>query len=152
MVKRSFILVFFVIMMILSAAFSVSGQDIDVSSMDNEELSVLLQQILSRLEQTGSAGAEASETDPSAAPAASSAAPERPKFSIWKNKKLIVEAMPGYMFVQKTTEEPDTTSGPNKPGETKKKDNTGDHYTGEPCGSGGATWWYTGSFWECGYG
>lgn len=144
MIKRSFLPVFLLFLITLTAVISAYGQDIDVSSMDNEQLTVLLQEILSKLDQKGS---EKSETAVQTGVSEDPAETAMPKFSIWKNKKLIMEALPSYMFVQKATEEPDTTNDPGK-----KKDNTDNHYNGEPCTSDGGTWYYYNGEWNCGYG
>ena len=60
------------------------------------------------------------------------------KHTIWQNKKLIVDALPGYMFVSKDIDETE-----------EPRNNTHDHYEGESCNSTGATWGYLRGEWIC---
>ncbi len=126
--KRYRVLLILLILTVFTVSvLSVSAQDIDIDSMSNEQLMVLLQSIMQKLDQTE----ETDETDeltpaPVSAPESTpqpelnedTLGPEspagtmmpvsepkaEPDISIWKNKKLTVEALPGYMFVQPTKE------------------------------------------------
>lgn len=141
MKKPTFLI--FLVLITMAAVSAVSAQNIDVSSMDNAQLTALLQQILTRLQQEG---------EPTAAPTAP-AEPQTPKFSVWLNKKLMIEALPSYMFVPKTTEEPEPPSGPKDPGKPKEdKYDPTIHTNGEPCTSDGAHWYFLGGEWRCMYG
>ena len=102
------VLILFTVMILLTGSVaSVSAQQIDVENMDNAQLITLLQSIMKKLEQ----GEEpAAETDPAEAPAAAATTPmpmtekgaELPEFMIYENKKMNVEALPAYMFIQPT--------------------------------------------------
>ena len=150
MKRRCLILFLGMILLIMSAVAVVSAQDIDVSSMDNAQLTALLQQILDKLQQE--------ETPEEASPAeipSSPAEPQARKFTVWMNKKLMIEALPGYMFDRRVTEEPETEPGPSDPGKKKKDDSKydpGAHTNGEPCTSDGAHWYFLGGEWRCMYG
>ena len=176
---KSFILIIIMVLFTMANFFiPVFGQDIDVYSMDNTELTTLLLQIMQRLDQSGEA-AETPEPMPTATltpvpvptdtpqPELSDdraelealliaimqkleqseetgTASEKPAGtivpvndpgeesvnSIWENKKLIIERLPSYMFIQPTKEvkpeKPDSggikdgggTPGGGKPGNT----------------------------------
>lgn len=99
------VLVSFVILVGTSAA-----QDVDVDAMSNEELMVLLQSIMNKLEQN--MAAEAGENDPAAADASAKSSgtvsspaqetePESESFAVYENKKLMIERLPDYFFIQK---------------------------------------------------
>ena len=117
--KRIFLIVFIALTMLAGVAASVSGQNIDVDNMDNEQLTTLLMQILDKLQQEEE---PAPETDPeiqetpapktAPIPAADPEAIEEViQITIYKNKKLMVEALPGYMFIQPTREPKPEISG-----------------------------------------
>ena len=107
--KRISILLFMSTVMFMLSFICVSAQQIDVDHMNNEQLTTLLLQILDKLqlEETQAADtaseAKSSETPvPTAAPApVIETEPETMTFSVYGNKKLTVEALPGYMFIQK---------------------------------------------------
>ena len=92
--------------------------------MNNEQLLQLLQQIIDRLgsEESGeekTPGPESESVIPIASPT-----PGPGRFSIYKNKKLIIEALPGYMFIQPEND-PDTANQktPGKPSGGKRRRN-----------------------------
>ena len=147
MKRRGLILLIGMILMIMVAASAVSAQDIDISSMDNTQLAALLQQILNKLQQEEDPGTVVPDETP-----ALTAEQQKPKHSIWDNKKLMIEALPSYMFVPKVTEEPET--GPQDPGKPKKENKYDPtiHTNGEPCTSDGAHWYFLGGEWRCMYG
>ena len=99
------VLVSFVILVGTSAA-----QDIDVDAMSNEDLMVLLQSIMNKLEQN--MAAEAGEKDPASADASGKSSgnvsspaqetePESESFAVYENKKLVIERLPDYLFIKK---------------------------------------------------
>ena len=110
-----------VLVVLVFTIASVSAQeDIDVDSMDNEQLTTLLLQILNKLQQEE---APAVETDPESVKPASEEATAVPaadpetieeifQITIYDNKKLIVEALPEYMFIQKPVGGSDGSSEP----------------------------------------
>ena len=109
MMKRSFILLIVVFsMMFVQATAPVSAQEPDVGSMTNEELLLLLQSIMQKLEQDETASPE-----PTPGPVAVQE-PEVRLFRIYDNKKLIVEALPEYMFIQPTEAPKPEKKAPNK--------------------------------------
>jgi hypothetical protein len=68
--------------------------------------------------------------------------------SIWENKKLIIEALPGYMFIQPTEDEPENSDV--TPSEDKPK-----HYNNEPdIDEYGVDchWYFVHGEWLCMYG
>ena len=139
MKKRSL----FLLMVVLSAMFavsvsSVSAQDTDIDSMTNEQLLLLMQSILQKLEQ-GETSVPTDETAPSEAAAGPLAVNETETglFEIYENKKLIVEALPSYMFIQ-PTQAPKPEKGPNKPdnGGSNNNDDTGFCPPRTPCKPG----------------
>ena len=83
-------------------AGAAGAQDVDVSTMSNEELMVLLQSIMERLSED-STGAEAVTTVSADDTPAQVTEEEAETFSVYTNKKLIVEALPGYYFIRKPT-------------------------------------------------
>ena len=88
-------------MFIVSFA-SVSAQDIDVDNLDNEELLALVQAIMQKLENEGSAELTAEEPEqPAVTDFGEESGPDPVGFEIYKNKKIMVEALPAYMFIQK---------------------------------------------------
>ena len=78
------------------------AQDIDIENMDDAELLALLQTIMQKLEQGGSAE-PAAEGPASASSAIPEAKPDLSGFEIYENKKLTIEKLPDYMFIQKPT-------------------------------------------------
>ena len=137
MPKRSFILILIVLsVMFTLSACPVSAQDTDIDSMTDEQLMLLLQTIMQKLEQ-GEPDAEAAEnggSEPAAGPVAdreTETVPESRLFRVYENKKLIVEALPEYMFIR-PTEVPRPEKKDEKPakeGPGKKEDSGGP----EPC-------------------
>ncbi|MBQ6508158.1 MAG: hypothetical protein IJI07_01670 [Flexilinea sp.] len=117
---RSFLIIFTVLLLLTASVASVFAQDIDLENMDNAQLTELLQQIMQKLEQKD---LSADETDQETSPVGSVAAvpaadpeptPEAVVFSIYENKKLMIEKLPEYMFIQPTQ--------PPKPEKPEKKD------------------------------
>ena len=114
--KRLSILLFTITVVLMIIYVPISAQEIDVDSMNNEQLTTLLLQILNKLQQEEEPEAVTPET-PAAATAVSAADPEAieevVQITIYENKKLTVEALPGYMFIQPTKEpkpEPESES------------------------------------------
>lgn len=144
--KGKISLIIFAVLAVLTVFISTaSAQEIDVDSMDNEQLMNLVLQILQKLEQSEE---DAEIPDPISTPtpvpteipepelsddraelealltaimqklqleepdvvsekyagvSVSAGEPEvKAENSIWENKKLIIEALPGYMFIQPT--------------------------------------------------
>ena len=103
-------LIFFLIMVLASLAVfagSVYAQDIDIDNMDNEQLLILLQQIMDKLNQqetTEPTEEPAAPTEepavPTAVPTPEAADPRTKTFKIYENKKLIIGRMPDSYFVQ----------------------------------------------------
>ena len=124
--RRFFLVLSAVLAMFAFLFVSASAQDIDIEGMDNEQLTALLMQILTKLQQEEEPEAEISETPaPTAAPVRAAdpeAIEEVIQITIYENKKLIVEALPGYMFIQ-PTQEPIPDSNGSQP----------EHYPGEIC-------------------
>ena len=107
--KRVFLIISCVFMVLISSIASVSAQEIDVESMDNAQLTNLLLQILNNLQQEDDTEAE---TQAVPVPAADPEVIEEViHITIYENKKLTVEALPGYMFIQ-PTKEPGPKPGP----------------------------------------
>ena len=115
-------ILFMVLVMLVFTIASVSAQEeINVDSMDNEQLTTLLLQILNKLQQEEDPAAE---TDPetvkpeipaeaTAVPAAATETIEEVfQITIYDNKKLIIEALPEYMFIQPTKESKPEKTGP----------------------------------------
>lgn len=124
--------VLFILLFIISvtAVFAGTGfaQDIDIENMDNEQLLILLQSIVQKLEQ------EETEAEPTAEPesggsvivivgdpadntGSDDAEEDLPKFQIYENKKLIISRMPDSYFV---------------PADNGDGDGTDDGDTGDP--------------------
>lgn len=103
--KRYFFLILIAVLSLLFIiAASVSAQDIDVNNMDNAELMALLQAILQKLETDDPQVITAEEPVPAAVPGTPAEPDTDPvSFEIYENKKLTVEALPAYMFIQKPT-------------------------------------------------
>ena len=114
--KNTAILLF--LLLLISMTFSaVSAQDIDINSMDSAQLTALLQQILIKLQQ---------EEDPAAVlPVNIPFAPEEPQkpaITVWLNKKLMIEALPDYMFIQKAPDKDDESNGSSTSGGSSIKE------------------------------
>ncbi len=101
-------------------------------SDDKAELEALMMAIMQKLQQEETQASDNVPTDvPLTDPVPTATMipvlePEPMGFSIYENKKLIIEGLPSYMFIQPTKEEP--THG-DKTDET----NVTEHYYGEPC-------------------
>ena len=89
-----------------------SAQDVDVDSMSNEELMVLLQSIMQKLEQEMATETEGKDPEtvissvPTSSPAGTAEQEpdqETETFSVYTNKKLVYDSLPDYMFVRKPT-------------------------------------------------
>lgn len=139
MKKRIFALILTVFSSLLILSVSTAfALDADIDSMSNEELILLLQSILQKLEGEGTA-----ETESAAGPLTANdeaTAAESRLFQVYKNKKLITEALPSYMFIrpEKKDERPETTDSgdPGTPGETDTPGQTEDPGGPEPCREG----------------
>ena len=108
-----FILLFFLVIFTLLAA--VSAQDVDIDSMDREQLLMLIQLIQSKLlndEPADVPDAEATPEPKGPVIPAATPTPELKIFSIYENKKLMIEALPEYMFIPKDSGDPDEDKGP----------------------------------------
>ena len=110
MKKKSIIIIFILAITLLTVLpGSISAQDIDVESMDNAQLLRLLQVIMQQLEE-----GETEETDEplpagTAVPVISVARFSDGKlFTIYENKKLIIERIPDDLFIQKNDGNGDT--------------------------------------------
>ena len=120
MKKSAFLILFSVLVMLFFSIISVSAQEINVDNLDNEQLTTLLLQILDKLRQEEEPEAETQVTPaPTAAPvraAESETIEEVIQITIYDNKKLIIEALPGYMFIQPTQEPiPEISVGDEEP-------------------------------------
>ncbi len=80
-------------------------------SDDKAELEALMLAIMQKLQQEE--GTETAPKTPAGTMVPVSEAEDEPENSIWENKKLIIEGLPGYMFIQPTKEPKSekTTSG-----------------------------------------
>ena len=116
--KSRFLILFTVLAMLSFIIASVSAQEIDVDSMDNEQLTALLMQILDKLQQQEGPEKEVQVTPKPAVTEVPSAEPERIEealqITVYDNKKLIVESLPAYMFIQPT--QPPKPDSPSKTG------------------------------------
>ena len=122
MIKSKVLNCLLLLMTLLLSICSASAQSPDLSGMSREELEALQQEILDRLptETPTSVPTEAptSTPFPTAVPteiptATPTAMPGSRTFNIYENKKLIVEALPGYMFINKPPEEGGDDGGNN---------------------------------------
>ena len=109
--KGKISLIIFAVLAVLTVfIFSASAQQIDVDSMDNEQLTTLLLQILDKLQQEETPAADTAfeaKSSETPAPTATLAPvietePETMSFSVYENKKLTAEALPAYMFIRPT--------------------------------------------------
>lgn len=119
MLKRSLIRLFFLLAAVLLFAGPVSAQKADVDSMTNEELLLLLQSVMQKLAQDDAASSESAQTP--SAELDPEKLPEIGTFQVYLNKKLVVEGLPSYMFIQPKAEEPEEEPEPEP--ERKKDDN-----------------------------
>lgn len=94
--KISFLSGLFAVLVLLAiSASSSAAQDVDISGMDDAQLLMLLQAIMQKM----------NTSEESAAGTSAAAAAEPVRHSIWKNKKLSVEALPDYMFIRQPEED-----------------------------------------------
>ena len=110
---------------------SASAQDIDLDSMNKEQLTTLLQAIQQKLDEleteTGGKSDKAEETPSFFSNLSSNAKKDRTpanevqKFSIYENKKLTIEKLPDSMFIRK------------KPGSGDGDDEAGSKISPENC-------------------
>ena len=117
--KLLFLVMLAVSVLFLLTAGIVSAQDIDLDSMDKEQLLQLIQLIQKKLIEPDAPAESTPEPSGPVIPA-ETPTPEPRLFSIYENKKLIIEALPGYIFDRGETPEPDT----NKKDGGGKKDPT----------------------------
>ena len=127
--KGKISLIIFAVLAVLTVfIFSASAQEIDVDSMDNEQLTALLLQILNKIQQEEAAEAG---SDTESVPEVPAADPERNEeaiqFTVYDNKKLIIESLPGYLFIQKSPEKEEQEP------ETDNKKDDSDHVPGTVC-------------------
>ena len=141
--RSVFLILFAALALAIGLAASVSAQDVNVDSMTNEELLLLLQSIMERLDQQ--------EEDPETR-AAMDLTPEPAGFSVYENKKLTIEELPEYMFIQPTQPPKPEKSQPSKD-KPSKPDNTPEHYENEPgiddIDGGPCTWSFWDGQWRC---
>ena len=100
--KKHFVLFLSVIFILFTLTASVSAQDVDIDSMDREQLLQLIMLIQNKLTNADPAAEITPEPEGPMIPEATPT-PELKIFSIYENKKLMIEALPGYMFVQPET-------------------------------------------------
>ncbi len=120
MKKSAFLILFSVLVMLSFSIISVSAQEINVDNLDNEQLTALLLQILGKLQQEEEPEAEPQMTPAPTATPVPAAEPETIeeviRITIYDNKKLMIEALPGYMFIQLTQEPiPEISVGDEEP-------------------------------------
>ena len=126
---------------------------------DKAELEALLTAIIQRLQQD-QGNTETGTPKETTVPA--NETEEAAVYSIWENKKLLIEALPSYMFIQPTKEpvrEPDgknnggsNTGDPELPTIIPTKSEI-DEYEGTPCGTDGSgRLHYANGKWYCKYG
>ncbi len=145
-------LLLIVIVILAAVSFTAaSAQDVDISNMDNEQLLQLLQAIMQKLDASEEPAAETVDTEKSSEVASvmiPAEDPEKGKFSIWSNKKLIIEALPGYMFIPKEQDEPSDKPDPKKKQSTP---NPPEHYENEPGYDeyGPCSWAFFDGKWVC---
>ena len=139
---KKIVLILFVLSSLFLSWFTVSAQDIDISTLSDEQLITLLQSITNRLQSGETETTVESEPEPAEEPvekpaAASTEDPvtEEKKFRIYENKKLILERIPDDRFIQKQDKSPEKEPG------RKKKDDTGTDFDLETCPPG--------LFWDC---
>jgi len=126
MMKTRDISLLLLLLVLLISVCSVSAQIPDLSGMSREELEALQQEILDRLPTETPTSVPTPTPYPTAVPteiptavpteiptATPTAMPGSRTFNIYENKKLIVEALPGYMFINKPPEEGGDDGGNN---------------------------------------
>lgn len=111
MKQKRFLLILFAVLILFGVLVgTAAAQNVDVSNMSNEELMVLLQSIMQKLEQdteteTEEKGSETVELPASAKDTAGSkkqvTKQETKKYSVYKNKKLVIGRMPESWFIRK---------------------------------------------------
>lgn len=111
MKQKRLLLILFAVLILFGIFFgTAAAQNVDVSTMSKEELMVLLQSIMQRLEQdteteTEEKGSETVEVPTTAKDSAGSTKQvtkqESKKYSVYKNKKLVVGRMPESWFIRK---------------------------------------------------
>ena len=135
MKKRSiFLFIILILAVLIGFIGTASAQNIDVDDMDNEQLMLLLQSIMQKLESdeapdTDARNTEGTETTVNADTSSEDekeiltegAGPR--KFKIYENKKLIIGHMPDSYFVHPNTDEDeiDDNGGPT-PGKKKREE------------------------------
>ena len=132
--KKINLFLILLVISVLSISFggTAAAQDVDVSTMSNEELMVLLQSIMQKLEQESAAETEDKDAEivetslPIPAietPEATVSEEKAETFSIYENKKLVIGRMPDSWFIRI---DPDG----NNNGEDGGSDGGGFHYGG----------------------
>ncbi len=139
MMKKCLLLFLFVGLTAVFSFASVSAQDIDISNMDNTQLLQLLQAVMQKLETTEESEAETIGTEENTKPTEAMIPADDPEMivegvqiTIYENKKLTVEKLPEYMFIQPTQPPKPEKSQPSKD-KPSKPDDPPEHYEGEPC-------------------
>ena len=132
------------LMMLILPVLCVSAQDVDLSNMDNAQLMMLLQAIMQKLEQ-GESDGEAVTPVPEIVLTPEAAGKI---FSIYENKKLILERMPDWYFNRgpNTVEEEDDNP-PDNPGKKKKTPPECENY----CAYEACPWADLLCYWTCYY-
>lgn len=139
MKKRVFlILIGILALLAVSVCSSFAQEIIDLSGMDKDQLIQLLESVKRKLE-SGGPDAPGDDLDPEASAAEVSAIGENDpesvsdigRFSVYLNKKLLLEPLPDYYFIRPQTGHSgnDDQSDPETPG---KKTNSGDDGKSEP--------------------
>ena len=90
-------------------------------SDDKAELDALLMAIMQKLQLGENTGTAPQKPAGTMVPVS-----DEPENDIWENKKLIIEGLPSYMFIQPTKEEPNHGQG-------TQSEVVTEHYYGEPC-------------------
>lgn len=93
--KRFFPILMVVFVILMTAVGSSFAQDIDISNMDNAQLISLLQAIVQKLENEAEAGTESEGLNQ-----LSIEKTDDMFLRIYENKKLIIERLPDYYFIQ----------------------------------------------------
>lgn len=135
MKKRSiFLFIILILAVLIGFIGTASAQNIDVDDMDNEQLMLLLQAIMQKLEKdevsdTDAQNTEGTETTVNVTTVSEDekeiqteiAGPR--KFKIYENKKLIIGHMPDSYFIRPNTDEEEIEeSGDPTPGKKKKEE------------------------------
>ena len=120
MTKYRFLLILTAIFAVFSLCVcATAAQDINVNDMDNDQLMVLLQAIMQRLETEGTDPETDTEPTAEIRTIIPSVVIESVRtFRVYENKKLIIESLPSYYFINPTAE-PDE---PETPGKEKPTD------------------------------